>query len=108
MIKAYQDNGNKRVSLVVHSMGGPMALMWLHRQTQLFKDKYIESLISLSGAFAGSVLAVSIFIQGKSVNLVYRYIVNRFRILFPTHTYSFKLNKKMHKKMTLKISNQRC
>lgn len=77
MIKAYEENDNKRVSLVVHSMGGPMALTFLHRQTQVFKDKYINSLISLSGAYGGSVLAVNVFIQGKSKNRITSKVSNQ-------------------------------
>ncbi|KAK7601458.1 hypothetical protein V9T40_008899 [Parthenolecanium corni] len=64
VVNTYYENNNKRVSLIVHSMGGPMALAFLHQQPQVFKDTYIESLISLSGAYGGSTLAVSVFIQG--------------------------------------------
>lgn len=46
-------------------MGAPMTLIFLQRQTQKWKDKYISSLISLAGAWGGSVKALKVFAIGK-------------------------------------------
>ena len=53
----YQINHQTKVTLVVHSMGGPISLFFLtgfHGVTQAWKDKYINAYISLSGNWAGS------------------------------------------------------
>ena len=49
-------NGNRRVTLVAHSMGGPVSLYFLTqfaRVTQQWKDTYIKSWVTLSGAWSG-------------------------------------------------------
>lgn len=50
--------------LIAHSMGGPMTLHFLHLQTQEWKDKYIKCLLTLCGAWGGSVKAVKVFAIG--------------------------------------------
>ncbi|KAK7601461.1 hypothetical protein V9T40_008902 [Parthenolecanium corni] len=72
VVNTYHENNNTRVSLIVHSMGGPMALAFLHQQPQRFKDTYIESLISLSGAYGGSTQALSVFIRGIVTSIFWR------------------------------------
>ena len=61
----YTINGNKKVVLIVHSLGGLMALTMLHEQTQSWRDKYIRSMISLSGAWGGSAKAVKVYAIGE-------------------------------------------
>lgn len=61
----YTENGNKSVMLIAHSMGGPMSLYFLNEQTQDWKDKYIKSLVTLSGAWGGSVKAVKVYAIGE-------------------------------------------
>lgn len=46
-------------------MGGPMTLLFLQKQTQVWKDKYISKFITLCGAWAGSVKAVKVFAIGE-------------------------------------------
>ena len=46
-------------------MGGPMSLIFLQAQTQKWKDKYINSLITLAGVWGGSVKALKVFAIGK-------------------------------------------
>lgn len=60
-------NGNVPVTLLAHSMGGPMTLLFLQKQTQAWKDKYISKFITLCGAWAGSVKAVKVFAIGKFI-----------------------------------------
>ena len=60
-------NYNQPVTLVAHSMGGPMSLIFLQRQSQSWKDKYINSLVSLAGAWGGSVKALKVFAIGDDL-----------------------------------------
>lgn len=46
-------------------MGGPMSLLFLQTQTQAWKDKYIQCLVTLSGAWGGSAKAVKVFAIGE-------------------------------------------
>jgi len=57
-------NNNTPVTLLAHSMGGPMTLIMLQRQSQKWKDKYINALITLSAVWAGSVKAIKVFAIG--------------------------------------------
>lgn len=61
----YQENNQTSVMIVAHSMGGPMSLFFLNMQTQEWKDKYIKSLVTLSGVWGGSMKAVKIYAIGQ-------------------------------------------
>ena len=51
----YEDNGNTKVTLVVHSMGGPVSLYFLTKFIdQNWKNKYIANYITLAGAWSGT------------------------------------------------------
>ncbi|XP_072383690.1 lysosomal phospholipase A and acyltransferase-like isoform X1 [Diabrotica undecimpunctata] len=63
----YKENNNTPVVLLAHSMGGPMSLTFLNRQTQSWKDKYIRCLISLAAVWGGSVKAVKVFAIGDDL-----------------------------------------
>ncbi|KAL3282550.1 hypothetical protein HHI36_005730 [Cryptolaemus montrouzieri] len=63
----YQNNLQQPVILIAHSMGGPMSLQFLNRQTQEWKDKYIKSLVTLSGAWGGSVKAIKVYAIGDDL-----------------------------------------
>lgn len=65
--ETYDKAGNQRVTLIVHSMGGPMSLVFLQMQSQKWKDKYIDKIISLAGAWAGSVKAIKVFAIGDDL-----------------------------------------
>lgn len=65
--ETYALAGNTPVTLILHSMGGPMTLNFLHLQDQKWKDKYIARLISLSGAWAGSAKALKVFAMGDDL-----------------------------------------
>ena len=50
----YQENGNTKVTLVVHSYGGQVSLYFLNRiVNQQWKDTYIHSYIPLAAAWSG-------------------------------------------------------
>lgn len=65
--ETFELGGQQRVTLLVHSMGGPMSLVFLQRQTQAWKDKYIARVISLAGAWAGSAKAIKVFAIGDDL-----------------------------------------
>lgn len=65
--ETYELGGQQRITLIVHSMGGPMSLVFLQKQTQAWKDKYIARLISLAGAWAGSAKAIKVFAMGDDL-----------------------------------------
>lgn len=63
----YERADNQSVTLLVHSMGGPMSLHFLQQQDQKWKDKYIARIISLAGAWAGSAKAIKVFAVGDDL-----------------------------------------
>ncbi|XP_044266833.1 phospholipase A2 group XV-like isoform X1 [Tribolium madens] len=65
--QTYTENNNQPVIIIAHSMGGPMSLFFLNQQTQDWKDKYIKSLVTLSGAWGGSVKAVKVYAIGDDL-----------------------------------------
>ncbi|KAL0132732.1 hypothetical protein PUN28_000460 [Cardiocondyla obscurior] len=65
--ETYIMNNNTPVTLLAHSMGGPMTLIMLQRQSQKWKDKYINSMITLSAVWAGSVKAIKVFAIGDDL-----------------------------------------
>lgn len=65
--ETFELGGQQRITLLVHSMGGPMSLVFLQNQTKAWKDKYIARVISLAGAWAGSAKAVKVFAVGDDL-----------------------------------------
>ncbi|XP_013136093.1 PREDICTED: group XV phospholipase A2-like [Papilio polytes] len=63
----YTMNNKSAVTLIVHSMGGSMALHFLRQQTQSWKDQYIRRLISLSTPWGGAVKALKVFAIGDDL-----------------------------------------
>ncbi|XP_076751443.1 lysosomal phospholipase A and acyltransferase [Xylocopa sonorina] len=65
--ETYHRNQQVPVTLLAHSMGGPMSLIFLQRQSQKWKDKYINCLITLSAVWGGSVKALKVFAIGDDL-----------------------------------------
>lgn len=63
----YIQNGNTPITIIVHSMGGPMTLVFLQQQSDAWKNKYISRIISLAGAWGGSVKAIKVFAIGDDL-----------------------------------------
>lgn len=63
----YDKNGNVPVTLIVHSMGGPMTLVLLQQQSEAWKSKYIARIISLAGAWGGSAKAIKVYAIGDDL-----------------------------------------
>ena len=69
----YEDNGNTKVTLVVHSMGGPVSLYFLTKFVdQEWKDMYINNYVTLAGAWAGTNGVVRNLLSGPLENPFYK------------------------------------
>lgn len=85
--ETYNINKQVPVTLLAHSMGGPMSLIFLQRQSQKWKDKYINCLITLSAVWGGSVKALKVFAIGiKYYHILYKiyiiYYIKYYYILY--------------------------
>ncbi|XP_024935900.1 group XV phospholipase A2 isoform X2 [Cephus cinctus] len=65
--ETYLMNNKEPVTLIAHSMGGPMSLVFLQQQSQKWKDKYINCLVTLAGVWGGSVKALKVFAIGDDL-----------------------------------------
>ena len=71
--KAYFTNG-KKVVIMSHSMGSPFANHFLTRQSLQWKSKFVDSFVSISGSFLGSIKAVKSLVSGDAEG--YSWLVN--------------------------------
>lgn len=60
-------NEKTPITFIVHSMGAPMTMLFLQMQSQSWKDQYIRRIISLAGAWGGSVKALKCFAIGDDL-----------------------------------------
>ncbi|CAH4012107.1 phospholipase A2 group XV-like [Pieris brassicae] len=65
--ETYNMNNKSQVTLLVHSMGGSMALHFLRLQSQAWKDQYIRRLLSLSTPWGGAMKALKVFAIGDDL-----------------------------------------
>lgn len=67
----YANGGNKKVVLIVHSMGAPVSLYFLNKcVSQEWKDTYLKAYVTISGVWRGAVNAVKAFISGQNEGIV--------------------------------------
>ena len=65
----YEQNNQTKVTIVVHSMGGPVSLYFLNNVVdQAWKDKYIHAYIPLSGAWDGGAAMIEALVSGVGVH----------------------------------------
>ena len=65
--KTYNNNRNTSVTLICHSLGCPTILYFLNTEvSKEWKDKYIHHLITLAGAWGGSILTIKSLISGSN------------------------------------------
>ena len=60
---AYEKN-NKKVVLLAHSMGCPYISYSLYKQSRYWKNKYVDSFISISGSYFDSVKSLKSIVSG--------------------------------------------
>eukprot|EP00095_Tigriopus_kingsejongensis_P000920 maker-scaffold186_size273091-snap-gene-1.37 protein:Tk00920 transcript:maker-scaffold186_size273091-snap-gene-1.37-mRNA-1 annotation:"1-o-acylceramide synthase precursor" len=65
---AFYANDNRRVILMCHSMGCPVTLYFLNHEKQAWKDKFVESMVTMSGAWGGTAKALRVLYRGESFN----------------------------------------
>ncbi len=63
----YKINNNTPITFVCHSMGALMTTVFLQQQPNSWKEKYILSMITLGGAWGGSVKAIKVFAIGDNL-----------------------------------------
>ena len=64
----YRQNNNTKVTLVAHSMGGPVSLYFLTNEVdQDWKDQYIHSYVTLAGAWNGANSGLGTLLSGLPV-----------------------------------------
>eukprot|EP00731_Ephydatia_muelleri_P025543 Em0017g626a len=64
----YEDGGNTKVTLVVHSMGAPVTLYFLNNVVdQDWKDTYIHAFVPLAGAWSGGNAVLRSLISGMTL-----------------------------------------
>ena len=77
--ETYSINNNTPVTIIAHSMGGPITHYFLaHYVQDDWKDKYIQQYVSLSGVYGGTVKALKALISGD-VEEVYTANVDHLR-----------------------------
>ena len=67
--ETYLMNQNKRVVLISHSMGGPVALSFLQQQTYKWKSTYVAGFMPLSPPFGGAVSTVLALVSGDTLGV---------------------------------------
>lgn len=65
--ETYEQNNNQSIIFIAHSMGGPMLQVFFEKMSQEWKDKYIRAVITLCGAWAGSVKALKVYVVGDNL-----------------------------------------
>ena len=66
----YKDGGNAKVTIVAHSLGGPVSLYFLNNVVnQQWKDTYINAFIPIAGAWSGGNAALEAVISGYQSNV---------------------------------------
>ena len=69
---SYNRNGQTPVTLVAHSLGGPVALYFLNKYASSdWKASRIKQFVSLSGAFGGTFKVLFELVSGDKENLIH-------------------------------------
>lgn len=79
--ETYDMNNQSAVTLMVHSMGGSMALHFLRGQSQDWKNRYVRRLVSLSTPWGGAVKALKAFAIGEQLFSHTKLLTNYIRTL---------------------------
>ncbi|XP_002129305.2 lysosomal phospholipase A and acyltransferase-like [Ciona intestinalis] len=63
---AYYNNNNTKVVVMGHSMGNMFMYYYLKQKTQAWKDKFIDSFVSISSPYFGSVKSLKALLSGET------------------------------------------
>jgi len=66
---AVDKNGGRRAHVIGHSLGCPTLITFFSRVSQDWKDKYVQTMISVAGPFAGSPKATKAAFSGDNEGL---------------------------------------
>lgn len=69
--QVFASNNNTAVTLIVHGAGGPKLLHFLQEQSQEWKDKHVKRMVSLNGAWGGTVQSIETYTVGDDFGLPY-------------------------------------
>ncbi|BFZ12763.1 hypothetical protein BsWGS_15802 [Bradybaena similaris] len=75
--ETYQKNNNTKIVAIAHSMGNPVFLYFLNRQPQSWKNKFIQSFVTLAGVWGGAVKPLRLMASGDNLGVI---IVNTIKI----------------------------
>ena len=65
--KLYASNGNERVAMVSHSLGGPLTLAFLNTYVSAeWREKYVKKVITIAAPFAGAIKALQASLLGET------------------------------------------
>nr|CAB3264915.1 group XV phospholipase A2-like [Phallusia mammillata] len=67
--ETYHLNGDSPVSLISHSMGGLYSVWFLNQQTKEWKDKFIDSCITVSAPWGGSAASLLSVTSGYNLHI---------------------------------------
>ncbi|CAG0887974.1 unnamed protein product [Cyprideis torosa] len=73
LIEKTRKSTGRPISLVTHSMGSPLALYFLQRQSSSWKKENIQQFISLAGCWGGAIKAIKVFLSGDNLGV---FVVN--------------------------------
>lgn len=69
--QAYGTNNKTAITFIVHGAGAPKLLRFLQEQPQEWKDKYVKRMVSLNGAWGGTVESFKTYAVGDDFGLPY-------------------------------------
>jgi len=67
--ETYQQNGNTKVHVIAHSLGGPVFLHFLNSMTDAWRTTYMESFIPIAGPWSGSPKALRGLVSGDNFGM---------------------------------------
>nr|CAB3264917.1 group XV phospholipase A2-like [Phallusia mammillata] len=67
--ETYSTNGNKKVAIISHSLGGLYATWFLNHQSQAWKDQFVDTYISIATPWAGSSDVLLALISGYNFGI---------------------------------------
>lgn len=67
---SYTENNQHAAVVICHSMGCPLTLILFNRMSQAWKDKYVESYITLGAPWGGAAKAAKAFASGDNLGVV--------------------------------------